>query len=40
MEKMWSVSEGDQGARSAAEITQWCTKSKKQRFNCAHPPLF
>ena len=23
-----------------ADITECCTKSKKQRFNCAHPPLF
>ena len=38
--EMWSVSEADQGARSVAEITQCCTKSKKQCFNCAHPPLF
>ena len=40
MEKMWSVSEADEGARTIAEITQCCTKSKKQRFSCAHPPLF
>ena len=38
--EMWSVSEADQGTRSVAGITQCCTKSNKQRFNCAHPPLF
>ena len=40
MDKQWSVSEAEQGARSVTEITECCTKPKKQRFNCAHPPLF
>ena len=40
MEKQWPVSEGEQGARSVKEISECCTKSKKKRFNCSHPPLF
>ena len=40
MEKQSSTSEAEHGARSVTEITECCNKPKKQRFNCAHPPLF
>ena len=40
MEKQWSASEAEDGARNVTEINECCTKSNKQRFNCAHPPFF
>lgn len=40
MEKQWSASEAELGATSVTEITECCTKSKKQHFNCAYPPIF